>query len=345
MQVSLDDAQEPLHCGVSAAPQETLRHSQDPVPTAEPHREPGAHEPVHSPLWNSQPMLIPWIVVVVPPASVVVVVVVWGHGVVRARHFKMNVSRSRRGLLPLGAVAFTLSRCPRFLSLRTGTSTNVPQAEPGLGTAPVSLEFTCSFWRPVGGWHAGRFGSSWLMQTATRNVQLLFPHIPSVSHGSPSVQVTKRPPVTFGPGLSMPSTFNSTRQSDFVWPPGTSPADTHDPSPTAAATATATASPSLAGVGCLRIIWLLLRPPRCHAGPPSGSAAAKPGQGPDFAYRSSGKAGVPAEATARHLATLVESGAKRARHQLGRLLPGSPAGRAVTIVVVEMAHYGLIDNR
>src|SRR5262249_57732707 len=109
-------------------------------------------------------------------------------GVVRARHFRMNVSRSRRGLLPLGAVAFALNRIPRFLLLGTVTSTNVPQAEPTneLGSAGTSLELTCSFWRLAGGWHAGRFGPCWLMQTATRNGPPLFPHIPSVCHASPS---------------------------------------------------------------------------------------------------------------------------------------------------------------
>ena len=64
-------------------------------------------------------MLIPWIVVVVGPATVVVVVV-GPHGVLRGRHLRTNVSRSRRGLVPLGAVAFTPNRSiPRFLSLRT----------------------------------------------------------------------------------------------------------------------------------------------------------------------------------------------------------------------------------
>lgn len=91
-------------------PHAVRRHSHDPVPTAAPHLAPGAQEPVHSPCWNVQPVVIPWTVVVVePPAPervVVVVVELPGHGVVRAMHFRMNVSRSRRGLLSLGAVAF-----------------------------------------------------------------------------------------------------------------------------------------------------------------------------------------------------------------------------------------------
>src|SRR5262245_19773890 len=90
-------------------------------------------------------MLVVWIVVVVvppAPADVVVVAVVVGvHGVVRGRHLRTNVSRSLRGLVPLGAVAFTPSRSiPRFLLLLTETSTNVPQPEPWseLGRAPAS---------------------------------------------------------------------------------------------------------------------------------------------------------------------------------------------------------------
>src|SRR5262249_60868551 len=148
------------------------------------------------------------------------VVVPVGHGVVRGRHFSTNVSRSRRGLVPLGAVAFADSRSiRRFLSLRTVRSTKLPQAEPRseFGTAPASLEFTCSLSRWVGGWQVGRFGSCWSMHTATRNARALFPHTPSVSHGSPSTQLTTRPPLTFDPGLSIPWTFNSTRQSDLAW--------------------------------------------------------------------------------------------------------------------------------
>src|SRR5262249_58693074 len=129
--VGLADAQARLHCGAFASPHETFRHSHDPVPTAAPHREPGAQEPVHRPSWNEHPMLIPWTVVVVePPVPTVVVVVAvldGAHGVVRARHLRTNVSRSRRGLVPLGAVAFALSRTiPRFLLLAIGTSTKVP---------------------------------------------------------------------------------------------------------------------------------------------------------------------------------------------------------------------------
>src|SRR5262245_23089140 len=236
-QAWLAEAHGRLHCGVSALPHEAVPHPHDPVPTAAPQLEPGAHEPVHSPFLNMQPMVIPCTVVVVElpgPDGVVVVVVVEavGHGVVRARHLRMKVSRSRRGLVPLGAVAFAGSRSmPRFLSLRLVRSTKLRQPEPWrLGTAPSSLGFTWSFWRRVGGLHAGRFGSCWSMQTATRSVHALLPHIPSVSHGSPSMQLTTRPPLTFEPGLSTPSTFNSTRQSDFVPPPGISPADSPEPS-------------------------------------------------------------------------------------------------------------------
>src|SRR5262249_29163094 len=80
-------------------------------------------------------------------------------------------------------------------------------------------------------------------------------------------------------------------------------------------------------------------------GPPSGSTAFRLGQGPDFAHRRAGKVAVPAEATARHLPILVESGAKWVRHQLDAAAPGSPTGRAVAIVVVEIARYGVIDTR
>jgi len=58
-QAWLADAQAPLHCGELAAPHETLRHAHDAVPTAARHVEPGAQEPVHCPLWNEHPMLIP----------------------------------------------------------------------------------------------------------------------------------------------------------------------------------------------------------------------------------------------------------------------------------------------
>src|SRR5262249_12899536 len=57
-QASLADAHAPWHCGVSALPHETGRPSHDPVPTAAPHLEPGAQEPVHAPFLNVQPMLI-----------------------------------------------------------------------------------------------------------------------------------------------------------------------------------------------------------------------------------------------------------------------------------------------
>ena len=88
----------------------------------------------------------------------------------------------------------------------------LPQAEPSreAGAAPASLGLTKSFRSPVGGWQADRFGSVWLMQTATLNVQEPLPHSPSVSQGSPSVQAMTRPPRTSGPGLAMPTTFNST---------------------------------------------------------------------------------------------------------------------------------------
>src|SRR5262249_29367174 len=115
------------------------------------------------------------------------------------------------------------------LSLRTARSTKAPQAEPWRVLGTGSLEFTCSFSRWVGGRQVGRFGSCWPMQTATRNVHALSPHTSSVSHGSPSMQLTTRPPLTFDPLLSTPSTFNSTRQSDLarsVPLPGISPAST-----------------------------------------------------------------------------------------------------------------------
>ena len=147
---------------------------------------------------------------------VVVVVEVVGHGVVRGRHFRTNVSRSLRGLVPFAAVAFAESRtmagCVPSLS-GSGIATKLPQAEPSSepGTAAAgSLGLTKSLWSPVGGWQAARFGSVWLMQTATLSVQEPLPHSPSVSQGSPSVQETTLPPRTSGPGLSMPWTFNST---------------------------------------------------------------------------------------------------------------------------------------
>jgi hypothetical protein len=150
--------------------------------------------------------------VVVEVVLVVVVVVdVVGHCVVRGRHLRTNPSRSLRGLVPFAAVAFALNRTMRFCV--TGTATKLPQAEPSseLGTPPAgSLGLKKSFWSPVGGWQAARFGSVWFMQTATLNVQEPLPHSPSVSQGSPSVQETTRPPRTSGPGKSMPWTFNST---------------------------------------------------------------------------------------------------------------------------------------
>ena len=79
-----------------------------------------------------------------------------------------------------------------------------------VGTAAGSLGLKKSLWSAVGGWQAARFGSVWLMQTATLRVQEPLPHSPSVSQGSPSVQETTLPPRTSGPGLSMPWTFNST---------------------------------------------------------------------------------------------------------------------------------------
>ena len=155
------------------------------------------------------------VVLVVVVDVVVVVVDVVGHGVVRGRHLRTNVSRSLRGLVPFAAVAFAESRtmagCVPSLS-GSGIATKLPQAEPSSepGTAPASLGLTTSFWSPVGGWQAARFGSVWLIQTATLSVQEPLPHSPSVSQGSPSVQVTTRPPRTSGPGLSIPTTFNST---------------------------------------------------------------------------------------------------------------------------------------
>jgi hypothetical protein len=162
-------------------------------------------------------VLVVVVVVVVVVVDVVVVVVdVVGHGVVRGRHLRMNASRSVCGLIPVAAVAFaesrTLAGCVPFLS-GSGMATKLPQAEPSSepGTAPARLGgLTKSFWSPVGGWQADRFGSVWSMQTATLNVQEPLPHSPSVSQGSPSVQETTRPPLTSGPGLSTPTTFNST---------------------------------------------------------------------------------------------------------------------------------------
>jgi hypothetical protein len=126
----------------------------------------------------------PCVVVVVLVVVVVVVVDVVGHGVVRGRHLRTYVSRSRRGLVPCAAVAFAESRtramagCVPFLS-GSGSATKLPQAEPSSepGTAPERWAgLTKSFWSPVGGWQAGRFGSVWLMQTATLNVQEPLPH-------------------------------------------------------------------------------------------------------------------------------------------------------------------------
>jgi hypothetical protein len=156
------------------------------------------------------------VLVVVVVDVVVVVVDVVGRGVVRGRHLRTNASRSVRGLTPVAAVAFaesrTLAGCVPFLS-GSGMAMKLPQAEPSSepGTAPARLGgLTKSFWSPVGGWQADRFGSVWSMQTATLNVQEPLPHAPSVSQGSPSVQETTRPPRTSGPGLSVPTTFNST---------------------------------------------------------------------------------------------------------------------------------------
>jgi hypothetical protein len=151
------------------------------------------------------------VVVVLIVEVVVVVVEVLGHGVARGRHLRTNPSRSLRGLVPFAAVAFALNRTMRFCF--TGTATKLPQAEPSseVGTPPAgSLGLTKSLLSPVGGWQAARFGSVWLIQTATLNVQEPLPHSPSVSQGSPSVQETTLPPRTSGPGLSMPWTFNST---------------------------------------------------------------------------------------------------------------------------------------
>src|SRR5262249_4469895 len=138
---------------------------------------------------------------------------------------------SLRGLVPIAAVAFAESRtmagCVPLLLSGSGIPTKLPQAEPSSepGTAPARLGgLTKRFWSPVGGWQAARFGSVWLMQTAALNVQEPLPHSPSVSQGSPSVQETTRPLRTSGPGLSMPTTSNSTQQSDLAGPPpGISP--------------------------------------------------------------------------------------------------------------------------
>jgi hypothetical protein len=157
-------------------------------------------------------LLVEEVVVVV---LVVVVVDVVGHGVVRGRHSRTNLSGSLSGLVPFGAVALAASRTMAVRVPACSGSVSgmkLPQAEPSreAGTAPASLRLTTSLWSRVGGWQAGRFGSVWLMQTATLSVQEPLPHSPSVSQGSPSVQETTRPPRTSGPGLSMPTTFNST---------------------------------------------------------------------------------------------------------------------------------------
>ena len=99
--------------------------------------------------------------------------------------------------------ALGLQRRPVAVAFRPSPPAGVPRFS---GTEPSG----CSFWRLAGGWQVGRFGSCWLMQTATLNVQEPLPHSPSVSQGSPSVQETTLPPRTSGPGLSMPRTFNST---------------------------------------------------------------------------------------------------------------------------------------
>src|SRR5262249_3427224 len=180
---------------------------------------PGVVHSPHEPPQPSSPHGLPLqsgmhsVVVVV----VEVVVVVVGHGVVRGRHLRKNVSRSLSGLVPFGAVALAESRtmagCVPLLLSGSGIATKLPQAAPSRepGTAPARLGgLTKSFWSPVGGWQAARFGSVWLMQTAALNVQEPLPHSPSVSQGSPSVQETTRPLRTSGPGLSMPTTSNST---------------------------------------------------------------------------------------------------------------------------------------
>jgi len=108
-------------------------------------------------------MVIGTVVVVL----VVVVVEVVGHGVVRGRHSRTNVSRSLSGLVPFGAVALAESRTMAvrlpLCVLRCSGSVNgmkLPQAKPSreAGTAPASLGLTKSFRSPVGGWQADRFG-------------------------------------------------------------------------------------------------------------------------------------------------------------------------------------------
>src|SRR5262249_42167236 len=86
------------------------------------------------------------VVLVVDVVVVVLVVVdVVGHGVVRGRHLRTNVSRSLRGLVPCAAVAFAESRtmagCVSLLLSGSGIATKLPQAGPSSepGTAPARL--------------------------------------------------------------------------------------------------------------------------------------------------------------------------------------------------------------
>jgi hypothetical protein len=123
---------------------------------------PPGTSPLHPGGMVGQVVVLVVVLVVVVVDVVVVVVDVVGHGVVRGRHFRTNVSRSLRGLVPFAAVAFAESRtwtmagCVPFLS-GSGIATKLPQAEPSKepGTAPASLGgLTKSFWSPVGGWQA-----------------------------------------------------------------------------------------------------------------------------------------------------------------------------------------------
>jgi hypothetical protein len=76
---------------------------------------------------------------------IVVVVDVVGHGVVRGRHSRTNVSRSFRGLVPFAVVAFAESRTLVGLPPLSGSviGMKLPQAEPSResGRAPASLVF------------------------------------------------------------------------------------------------------------------------------------------------------------------------------------------------------------
>jgi hypothetical protein len=85
------------------------------------------------------------VVVVVVVVLVVVVVDVVGHGVVRGRHSRTNVSRSLRGLVPCGAVAFAESRTRttggprRPLDLRDGRGPSAYFSSPAIAPPITTL--------------------------------------------------------------------------------------------------------------------------------------------------------------------------------------------------------------